>query len=514
MKNFLTLILLSATTLLTAQNQPPQITNLSITLNNDETLTINYDLVDAENDDAMVTFHVSENGGNSFQINTEDATGDLNTMLTPGTDKSITWDYANVLTTSDNYVLKLVADDLQTIDIQEIVNQVDSNNLKTDLALIEGIRHRNTGADHLQAVRDLLNQRFLDAQLRTEKQEFNFGAYIGENYIGTNLGTTTDNEIYIVDAHYDGVDDAPAADDNGSGVAGVLEAARILSNYNFKKTIRFIGFDLEEAGLQGSQAYVINNIPEEENIAGVLNFEMIGYYTNEVNSQSLPTGFNLLFADTYAAIEADSFRGNFIANIGVAGQNDWEQAYADAAVNYVPDLKVITFAAPQNWQALTPDLGRSDHAPFWLSNRPATMITGTAEFRNPNYHSAADTLGTINFEFMTNVVKAAVATLAEEAELQNSSFAIDSVDIVVNSTVEVAPCTPRILPNPVKDILQITFDNCGVNWTNLKIFNLHGQLVIEQSFAPNAPISINVKNWKSGVYFLETAKGVERFLKH
>ncbi|MFT4762351.1 MAG: hypothetical protein ACI9LN_004337, partial [Saprospiraceae bacterium] len=142
MKNFTTLFFLFITTILSAQNEPPQISNLNITLNGDETLTINYDLTDPENDDAFVTFQVSENGGNSFQINTDEATGDVNTLLSNGTNKTIVWDYANVLTTSDNYVLKLVADDLQIIDIQSIINLVDSNNLKIDLAFIEGIRHR------------------------------------------------------------------------------------------------------------------------------------------------------------------------------------------------------------------------------------------------------------------------------------------------------------------------------------------------------------------------------------
>ncbi|MFT4973870.1 MAG: hypothetical protein ACI9JY_003082, partial [Saprospiraceae bacterium] len=311
-----------------------------------------------------VTFQVSENGGNSFQINTDEATGDVNTLLSNGTNKTIVWDYANVLTTSDNYVLKLVADDLQIIDIQSIINLVDSNNLKIDLAFIEGIRHRNTGAAHLQEVRNLLNQRFLNHNFDTEKHEFDFGTYIGENFIGTHLGTTTDEEIYILDGHYDGVDDSPAADDNGTAVAGMLEAAQILSNYNFKKTIRFIGFDLEEAGLRGSQAYVTDEIPEEENIAGVLNFEMIGYATEEPNTQDLPTGFSLLFPDAYTEVEGDDFRGNFIANVGVVNQNGWEQAYAYAAATYVPNLRVVTFAAPSNWLTLTPDLGRSDHAPF------------------------------------------------------------------------------------------------------------------------------------------------------
>lgn len=512
MKNFTTIFFLFAITSLFAQNQAPQISNLAITLNGDETLTINYDLMDVENDEVMVTFHVSDNGGNYFEINTDNATGDLNTMIQPGNNKTIDWDYSTILNTSDNYRIKLVADDMQVVDIQDIVNQVDSNNLKTDLAFIEGVRHRNTGAVHLQEVRDLLNDRFLNNNFDTEKQEFNYGAYIGENYVGTHLGTTDDEQIYILDGHYDGVSNSPAVDDNGTAVAGMLEAARILSNYNFKKTIRFIGFDLEEAGLRGSKAYVAN-LPEEDTIAGVLNFEMIGYYRDEVNTQNFSFGFEILYPDIYSEIQADSFRGNFLANIGIVNQNDWEQSFANAAATYVPDLKVITFNGPENWSILTPDLGRSDHAPFWNAEHPAVMLTNTSEFRNPNYHTLGDTLGTINFDFMTNIVKAAVATLAEVAELQNSTFATDSINIIINSVSEVSTCNVQIFPNPVVDVLQVKWEDCGQLIDYVKVYSVDGKLVLNEQFSPRSEYSISTKELKEGVYLLETEIGVKRFLK-
>ena len=513
MKNLLICLSVLFSISLNAQNQAPQISNINISLNGDETLTINYDLSDAENDDAMVSLHVSENGGNSFQIDTETATGDLNTMIATGTNKTINWDYSGTLTVSNTYIFKLVADDMQAIDIQEIVNQVNTSNLQTDLAFIEGIRHRTAGTEHLEEVRELINQRYSDAGLITVKQEFPFGSYTGENFIGTLLGTTNDDEVYIIDGHYDGVDDSPAADDNGTAVAGVLEAMRILSNYNFKKTIRFISFDLEEAGLLGSSAYV-EDVAVDENIAGVLNFEMIGYYSDEVNSQTLPAGFNLLFPDAYAEVQNDDFRGNFIANVGKANQNEWEQAYADAAATYVPDLRVVTFAAPDNWLTLTPDLGRSDHAPFWVAGKPATFLTGTANFRNPNYHTPNDTYETIDFDFMTNVVKAAVATLAEEAGLQNSSFVEEPLEItIINSTSEIPSCDVIISPNPIVDFFHLNLDNCVQDVTDFKIYNAQGQLLLEKKTVSTQAIYIDIKDWLPGVYFLKTDNGVERFLK-
>ncbi|MFT4973869.1 MAG: hypothetical protein ACI9XO_004271 [Paraglaciecola sp.] len=140
-------------------------------------------------------------------------------------------------------------------------------------------------------------------------------------------------------------------------------------------------------------------------------------------------------------------------------------------------------------------------------------MTGTANFRNPNYHSPNDTLGTINFDFMTNVVKAAVATLAEEAEIQNSSFAIDSIDILINSTNEIDACKIQISPNPVDDVLHLNSDNCGQELTTLTIYNLQGQLMAEKDFYANLAISVDTKDWTKGVYLLKTATGVKRFLR-
>lgn len=119
-----------------------------------------------------------------------------------------------------------------------------------------------------------------------------------------------------MDAHYDGVLNAPAADDNGSGVAGMLEALRILANYNFEHSLNFIGFDFEESGLIGSQRYVQNGIKSFEDIQGVLNFEMIGYYTDSVYTQTTPAGFDSLFPQAYQSLQLDSFRGNTLIACG------------------------------------------------------------------------------------------------------------------------------------------------------------------------------------------------------
>lgn len=514
MKVLTTTVFLFLSTFLLAQNQIPQITSLTLNHSGDQELTITYDVTDAENDEVIVNLLISDNGGKSFRVNTTGATGDLNELQTVGSGKTIVWNYDGATETTGEYIIKLTVDDLQVIDIQEIVNQVDSNRLRSNLELIEGVRHRSTGIVRLQETRDFIEQTFIENDLQSEVQVFPFSALDGYNYIGTDLGTASDADVYVLTAHYDTVAGSPGADDNGSGTVGMLEAARILAPYQFKKSIRYIGFDLEETGLNGSRKYVSEGIPAGDNLVGVLNLEMIGYYTEVPNTQEFPNGFNLLYPEQYGAVEANAFRGDFVANIGKVNQNDWSALYASAAANYVPDLSVITFQAPSNWQAIAPDLGRSDHAPFWMADIPAVMITNTSEFRTPYYHEASDTIGHLNLTFMSNIVKAAVATLAEQAEIQHSSSVTASIELMMTPTKEIALCTIQLFPNPVKNKLNLMITNCDQAPSYAKLFSLDGHLIMEQQMISTSKhLQLDLQSLPKGVYFLETDLGREKLIK-
>lgn len=493
MKNVLLITLLLSSALGWTQNQAPDISNLSLSITGDNTLSITYDLSDAENDDCLISLYISDDNGATYQIDASGAEGDLNALIGVGNNKSISWNYAEILNSSGNYQVKIVADDQQIVDIQGIVDQVDQTKLLTDLTFIEGIRHRNTGLNHLLEVREFIANQFVDFGLDAENTTFDFQGFLAKNYIGKIEGTDSDGEVYILCGHYDTVSNSPGADDNGTSVAGMLETARILSQYNFKKTIKFISFDLEELGLVGSANYVNNSLMDTETINGVLNFEMIGYATEEPNTQTLPTGFNLLFPAAFNEVESHDFKGNFIINVGKANQNNWEMAFSAAAGTYVPDLRVITIAAPANWQTLTPDLGRSDHAPFWVAGHPAVMLSGTANFRNPNYHTPGDTVGTINFNFMSNVVKAAIGTLAEQAEIQHSDWATASVQITAIEPVFSTEIL--IFPNPSKQIVHLNTEFGDIE--SIRFINSSGKVVL----AVDNPIkSIDISTLSSGLY--------------
>jgi len=488
---------------LMGQNQVPSITDLQVNITAPGMLQITYDLADPDNNDIDITLRVSDNDGETFDIDVADAIGDVGYPISPGSGKSINWDFFAKVPANGKFRVMLVADDREVVDIQEMVDQVDSSRLRSDLEMIVGVRHRIVAPTHLQAVRDLIRDRFEGHGLETESLPFVRSNLQGENIAGRKTGLTDEGRVYIIDGHYDSISNSPGADDNGSAIAGMLEALRVLANYNFKKSIKFVAFDLEEEGLLGSLHFVsTEGIKPYETVEGVYNFEMIGYYDDAPNTQTLPTGFNLLYPDVYNAIRNDGFRGNFITNVGIQSYPRLNQAFEDAANRYVPELKVISILAPSQWQALTPDLGRSDHAPFWVAGLPALMLTDGSNFRNPYYHTPNDTLGTLNFTFMSQVVKATVAAVAELAGVTHSSSVTTEVNIMT-STNNLADCGVTVYPNPIADRISLDLSGCISGETVLELFTISGKSVLHRTLKPgSSAINVQISGFSPGTYIL------------
>ncbi len=506
--NFLFIVLLS--TSLWGQNQAPVITNLTATVDGEHIVTINYDLADNENEAVEIRLRISDDIGNTFTIDATNATGDVGYPVTPGLGKQITWDHTNVVEMDGNFFIKLTADDRLGFDIQELVDQVDSNQLLSTLQFLDGPRHWISGIDKVLEIQDSLVTFFDELGLESTVHTFPKGNYEAKNIVGSMTGFSDNDSIYIVDAHYDSVSNSPGIDDNASGVAGFMEAARILSQYEFHKTIKFIGFDLEETGLEGSIDYVENDILPNEQIKGVFNLEMIGYATDQPNTQEFPDGFNLLFGDAYNEIAANDFRGDFLNNIGHPPSVEIMNSFENYASIYVPELSVISLPAPASWLIVTPDLGRSDHAPFWLDNKPALMLTDGANFRNPNYHESTDVIETINFEFMSNVVKAVIATVAALAEPAHATSATTSIDLVADIQQQFN-CIQSIAPNPVTDLLTIQMADCGFDKVSIQLFASNGKLMLDKYFEQPRLLNLNVRDIPTGIYFLQFNVGIASY---
>lgn len=510
--------LLAFPSLLAAQNIPPTIQNLSASVNwTSKSLTIQYDVADQENDPLEVSIFFSNNGGKTYNLTGQvPATGALGFPVMAGAGRMIQCDLSQLSSMGASFRARLVVDDRQAFDLQALVNEVDSNRLRSDLEFVEGIRHRTAGLNHLNAVRDSIEKVFAAQNLYTEIQAFAYGNYTGRNVTGTAPGTLTADTVIIVDAHYDSVSNAPGADDNGSGTVGVWEIARLLSRYPTKKTMRYIGFDLEEAGLTGSTRYVSSGIPATEKIQGVFNFEMIGYYSEEPNTQTLPAGFDIFFPAATAAVAANNYRGDFITNVGSDEFPAITALFASSAAAYVPDLRVITVSEPLAFPV--PDLRRSDHTPFWVAHIPALMLTDGANFRNQCYHTAGDTLDEkLNFTFMSNVVKATLAAAAQMAGIQHGDWAtVDFAGTVPNQNLLThcavsAGAAPGAIRKP-----GLYFGDCSVTSLNIELFDANGQ-VLHREFVSNITKkewhALNTPELPAGIYFLkaQSAMGSHTF---
>jgi hypothetical protein len=228
----------------------------------------------------------------------------------------------------------------------------------------------------------------------------------GVNVIATKRGRTEPGRVLELGAHYD-TRAGPGADDNCSGVAGVLEVARALAPWPAGKTIRFCFFDFEEIGKHdfsgsGSGQHVERIKRAPETCEGLLNFEMIGYAVEGAETQQAPLRVPLI-ADV-------PHTGNFITVIGNLRSGGFAGDFTRAAKTYAPGLRVF---AVKRFGGFFADGARSDHVPYWNAGLKGVMITDTANFRNPNYHGRTDTAGTLNYPFMADVVRAATACLAE-----------------------------------------------------------------------------------------------------
>jgi hypothetical protein len=211
-------------------------------------------------------------------------------------------------------------------------------------------------------------------------------------------GAEQPDEQVIISAHYDSWD--MGADDNASGIAVLLEAARILSQAPPPaRTIRLLAFDREEVGLLGSGRYVARH--PDDRVVVVINLDAVGYSVSTPGSQkSLPP---LTTPDT----------GDFLAVLGSGGSRTFLSQIAALSNEMPQPVFVVGVLTPGDSRYPgVGDLLRSDHAWFWVNDVPALFFTDTADFRNPNYHTATDTPETLDYDFLNRVAMLTIGAAA------------------------------------------------------------------------------------------------------
>lgn len=208
-------------------------------------------------------------------------------------------------------------------------------------------------------------------------------------------GVVRPEQVVLLGAHLDAF--YAGADDNSSGVAVMIEVARVLASRTLDPTVRFVGFDLEERGDEGSAPYVRSGRVDDVVAAVIL--EMVGFASHEPGSQKKLTGFAWGDVGDFLAVAANEDSGPFLEQL--------------LAMNHRLGLvKMKGFVAGGSGAyPLTGALLRSDSGPFWLRDKPAMMWTDTANFRNPHYHKATDLPETLDPVFLAGVARTAAAAM-------------------------------------------------------------------------------------------------------
>ncbi len=276
-----------------------------------------------------------------------------------------------------------------------LAEAISESGARRHLERLVGPRDPFDGQAMMEAAADYIAEAFRRFSLPVVEDKFRIEGRWYRNLIASLPGSSSDGQVLIV-AHYDTVPDCPGADDNASGVAGLLEAAGALARHRFHKNLVFVAFALEEYGYPGSLHYVKQVRASRTAIAGVFDLEMIGY-TSPV--QTAPPG-----------VPAPAV-GDFIGVIGNRRSQELVALFKEGAARFVPSLAVEGLIVEGNGEDL-PVVRLSDHAPFWDAGYPAVMITDTAFLRNPHYHLRTDTLDTLDLHFLRQVAAATAVAAA------------------------------------------------------------------------------------------------------
>jgi Zn-dependent M28 family amino/carboxypeptidase len=261
-----------------------------------------------------------------------------------------------------------------------------------------------THPENLDRAAAYIRTEFTRAGGATAEQPYDAGGRSYRNVVAS-FGPESGERI-VVGAHYDVDGELPGADDNASGVAGLIELAYLLGRSLPRMRVELVAYSLEELPFfgtpyMGSAVHARSLKEQRAEVRAMVSLEMIGYFSNESGTQQFPLeALRPFYPST----------GNFIAIVGKPGQTSLVRKIKRAMRSATP-LPVHSINAPR-W---VPGVDFSDHVSYWDAGYAAVMITDTAWYRNPNYHTARDTAETLDYVRMALVVQgvdAAVRAIA------------------------------------------------------------------------------------------------------
>lgn len=358
--------------------------------------------------------------------------------------------------------------------VQDLINQTDLDSLVSYVGILSGedsviiadsivlIEHRISSRGNDLAA-EYVKQKLESFGLETNDQQY---SEKGRNIYSIQKGTIYPKKYFILCAHYDAVANH-CADDNASGVAGVLEAARILSDYQFNYSIIYALWDEEESGLNGSGYFAAQADSFDMNILGVVNMDMIGWDDDEDGLIEIHTREK---------------------------SNSVSLAELLIAVDSIYNLPLIP-------QIINPGAGASDHSRFWYHDYSAVLMIEayySGDF-NQYYHSDQDRIDKFNLTFFHNAVRLGLGSIATLA-LENTLSSIISENVL--------PDLYYIYnyPNPFNSSTIIQYEIPGDNYITMELYNSIGEkvkiLFSGYHTGGKYEYNFNSNNLTSGIYFI------------
>jgi hypothetical protein len=389
------------------------------------------------------------------------------------------------------------------MSILNVVGEVDGQRIYKHVMKLEGAKHPIASPQKLNQAADYILSELKQYGLATSEQKFKVPGFDGTFWNVEGLIKGGDGSELLIGSHYDTVENSPGANDNASGVAVMLEAARLLSKREDIHNVCFVSFTLEEGnpafalksreatkrlglrdendrytsleahnlmrkfwqayrkywatgnnpseaiakakaeletnmseamvryveemqavyegisatswpgktGCMGSSFWVEEALKARRKVSGMLCLETIGYTSDQEGSQHLPRGMKPEMYQTSKAVSPNV--GNFLAIMGDVNSGRLIQQFFAQSQHGQIDLPCASLQVPFRFEQIAMGMGdllRSDHAPFWRQGIPALFLTDTADFRYPYYHTPADTIDKLDFDFITKTCKATIAT--------------------------------------------------------------------------------------------------------
>lgn len=384
------------------------------------------------------------------------------------------------------FVLFPITLNAQTLTIQAIIDSVNIDSLMFKVEEISGERgvfingvedtiySRNRAKPGNEIAFKYIRDKLISYGYQVDSSTF--GSTGGKNIWAIKPGMVYASQPVILCAHYDampgGVSQnvAPAADDDGSGVAAVLEAARVLAGYDFEYTIVFALWDEEEYGLAGSSNYATVADNANDTIHGVINMDAIAHDSDNdsvARVHARPPGNSEEIADTVMAVNIDY-------NIGL-------------------DMILVN-----------PGATYSDHASFWNHNYGAVlMIQDWEGDPNPHYHLVSDLIDYFNIPYFHKLARLSIGSAA--------AFAVPYIIPVGAGIEDEIIETIKLYPNPSHSVLNIKWQQ---EYEMIQVVDMLGKVVHTTIITDGAKsASVDVSTFNNGIYFVKLVKGNRQVVK-